>query len=216
MVRYADRKARIRLVSRHVGVRYTEAQRLLDATPADPDAARWILPRIDAQVCRKVVQNRYEQLLAAAIADLAAAVPPMPAVIRLAYAWRGLATVGYLSDRLHWYAVIPADDFFNTMRDACADALIDLGHELTPPVFRKHALPQYLSGYPDPFEWVMHQCVGIDATSLAGHLVTIGDRLHQLLTTIAADDTVIPPLRTAATRVIPVTESIRRLYGDLR
>ncbi|WP_280335618.1 hypothetical protein [Nocardia wallacei] len=85
MVRYADRKARIRLVSRHVGVGYTEAQRLLDATPADPEAARWILPSIDAQICRRVVQNRYEQLLAAAIADLAAAVPPMPAVIRLGH-----------------------------------------------------------------------------------------------------------------------------------
>lgn len=214
MVRHADRKSRTRLVARHAQVSHAAAARLLQAPPADPDADQFALPQWDSDIVRQVLRSTYQQMLSGTIADLELIDASSPPVIRLAQIGRGFMTASYISDRLHWYALIPEPDFFFTVRNACADAVVALGEQAGPHLVIKYP-PTRLHGLHDAFGYVMHRAVGLDAVRLAPPMSELGDRLHQRLTDITDDHTALPDIRATASTAAATAAAISCLYRGL-
>ncbi|WP_040830234.1 hypothetical protein [Nocardia jiangxiensis] len=121
-------------------------------------------------------------------------------------------TAAHISDRLHWYALIPEPDFFFTVRNACADAVVALGEQAGPHLFTKYPATR-LHGLHDAFGYLMHRAVGLDAVQLAPPMTELGDRLQRLLTDIADDHTALPDIRAAPSprRSHACTEDCRHL-----
>ncbi|WP_040830236.1 hypothetical protein [Nocardia jiangxiensis] len=89
VARHADRKSRTRLVAHHAQVSHTEAARLLQAPPADPDADQFALPPWDSDLLRQILRSTHQQILSCTIADLDLIATSSPPVVRLAQNGRG-------------------------------------------------------------------------------------------------------------------------------
>ncbi|WP_249644516.1 hypothetical protein [Nocardia sputi] len=217
MVRYADRKQRIRtLMEMYPGISYGEALRRDKSAALSKSWEDWPEPvGPEADITRRCGHRRLQLLLTDTLNQLEHMPPSSPPVIRLAHCYRGFVAAGYVSERLHWWAVVPSDDFYSTVHSACEQASGALETAVGPRLAGKY-WPGRLLHSPDMFEHLAWMWTGLDIDFVAESLAAVGLRINHLLIAIIEDDTAPPELRHAASHTAPTAELVHLRYGGAR
>ncbi|WP_280479566.1 hypothetical protein [Nocardia asiatica] len=217
MVQYADRKQRIRtLMKMYPGISYGEAMRRAKSAELSKSWEDWPEPvGPEAEITRRGGHRRLQLLLTDTLNQLEHMPATSPPVIRLAHCYRSFVVAGYVSERLHWWAVVPSDDFYSTVHSACEQASGALEAAIGP-----HLASKYLPGRrlhtPDMFEHLAWMWTGLDTGFVAEPLTAVGLRIHHLLIAVIEDDTAPPQLRHAASYTAPTAELVHLRYGGTR
>ncbi|WP_280313544.1 hypothetical protein [Nocardia abscessus] len=217
MVRFADRKQRIRtLMEMYPGISYGEASRRDQLAVPSKSWEDWPEPEgPEAEITRRCSHRRIQQLLTDTLHRLDRVPPASPPVIRLAHCYRGFVAAGYVSERLHWWAVVPTDDFYSTVHRACQEAAGVLESAVGPHLARKYWPGRLLHG-PDMFEHLAWMWAGLDVDFVTEPLTAGGLAIRRVLVTIVKEDSAPPELRHAASRTTSTAEMVHQCYGGIR
>ncbi|MFE9324182.1 hypothetical protein ACIHDR_11595 [Nocardia sp. NPDC052278] len=217
MVRFANRKRRIRsLMTMYPGITYGEAARRAEFEAPSKFWQDWPEPGgPEAEITGRCGHHRLRQLLTDAVGRIDDLPPTSPTVIWLAHCHRGFVAAGYVSERLHWYAVVPSDDFYSTVHRACRAAAAEIESAVGPHLADKYS-PRALLRDSDMFEHVAWLWAGLELDLLAEPMAHLGRHLHHLLKVVAEDESAPPALRNIAAVTAPTAEMVHLRYGSAR